>query len=213
MSALSAEQRDVAARIFSHLVTPSGTKIAHEELDLVEFAQVDAGRVAPGTGRPRARARSCVRSRTVPSSLRDLPRRPRAADARVARRTRSRPRARGAELESDRRHRQLLAIIGVGAMLLAAMSAVTVYALTQRTEARQQAKNAKANELEANSDAVLKLIELGRFFAAVKRPGSFPVRVPSVRCGGLSWSLAWIGRRRRRALVSGPDALGLGSSG
>ena len=36
------------------------------------------------------------------------------------------------KLESDRRHRQLLAIIGVGAVLLAAMSAVTVYALTQR---------------------------------------------------------------------------------
>jgi WD40 repeat protein len=41
LSSLSSGQRDVAARIFGHLVTPSGTKIAHEESDLVEFAHVD----------------------------------------------------------------------------------------------------------------------------------------------------------------------------
>src|SRR5262249_6762725 len=34
MAELSAEQRDVAARLFNHLVTPSGTKIAHELSDL-----------------------------------------------------------------------------------------------------------------------------------------------------------------------------------
>ena len=56
---------------------------------------------------------------------------------------------------SDRRHRQLLAVIGVGAVLLAVMGAVTVYAVTQRTEAREQARNAKANELDANADALL----------------------------------------------------------
>src|SRR4029079_9516276 len=45
--------------------------------------------------------------------------------------------------------------MGVGAIALAAMSAVTIYALTQRSEAREQARNAKANELEANADALL----------------------------------------------------------
>ena len=38
IEALDAEQRDIAAQLFDHLVTPSGTKIAHEASDLAEFA-------------------------------------------------------------------------------------------------------------------------------------------------------------------------------
>ena len=56
---------------------------------------------------------------------------------------------------SDRRHRQLLAIIVVGAVLLAVMGAVTVYAISQRTEAREQAAEARANALVASADAQL----------------------------------------------------------
>ena len=40
MADLSPEQKDVAGRIFNHLVTPSGTKIAHEVSDLAEFGRV-----------------------------------------------------------------------------------------------------------------------------------------------------------------------------
>ena len=40
-------------------------------------------------------------------------------------------------------------------MLLAVMGAVTVYALSQRSEARAQAREAKANELVASADAEL----------------------------------------------------------
>ena len=40
MADLTPEQKDVAARIFNHLVTPSGTKIAHEVADLADFGQV-----------------------------------------------------------------------------------------------------------------------------------------------------------------------------
>ena len=39
MAELSVEQKDIAARLFNHLVTPSGTKIAHEVSDLADFAQ------------------------------------------------------------------------------------------------------------------------------------------------------------------------------
>ena len=84
MSSLSPAQRDVAARIFGHLVTPSGTKIAHEESDLVAFAQVDSDDLRPVLD-------ALVRERILRSdedgrgrSVRDLPRRPRPADARVA---------------------------------------------------------------------------------------------------------------------------------
>ena len=39
MAELAAEQKDVAARLFNHLVTPSGTKIAHEVSDLADFGR------------------------------------------------------------------------------------------------------------------------------------------------------------------------------
>ena len=38
MAELSVEQKDIAARLFNHLVTPSGTKIAHDVSDLADFA-------------------------------------------------------------------------------------------------------------------------------------------------------------------------------
>ena len=42
MAELSPEQKDVAARLFNHLVTPSGTKIAHEVSDLADFGEAPA---------------------------------------------------------------------------------------------------------------------------------------------------------------------------
>ena len=44
MAELSAEQKDIAARLFNHLVTPSGTKIAHDVSDLADFARAPVRR-------------------------------------------------------------------------------------------------------------------------------------------------------------------------
>jgi WD40 repeat protein len=41
MSALSTQQRDVAARVFHYLVTPSGSKIAHSAEDLADYTGID----------------------------------------------------------------------------------------------------------------------------------------------------------------------------
>ena len=46
LSALPARQQDVAAGIFHHLVTPSGTKIAHTAPDLADYAQLPEAEVA-----------------------------------------------------------------------------------------------------------------------------------------------------------------------
>ena len=40
LDSLSPAGRDVAAQMFHHLVTPSGTKIAHRTADLAEYARV-----------------------------------------------------------------------------------------------------------------------------------------------------------------------------
>lgn len=46
LSALTPRQQDVAAGIFHHLVTPSGTKIAHTTPDLADYAQLPEAEVA-----------------------------------------------------------------------------------------------------------------------------------------------------------------------
>ena len=46
LSALSARQQDVAAAIFHHLVTPSGTKIAHTAPDLADYVQLPEAEIA-----------------------------------------------------------------------------------------------------------------------------------------------------------------------
>jgi len=47
MAELTPEQKDIAGRIFNHLVTPSGMKIAHEVSDLADFGQVSEGELMP----------------------------------------------------------------------------------------------------------------------------------------------------------------------
>ncbi|HKS24185.1 MAG TPA: SIR2 family protein [Thermoanaerobaculia bacterium] len=45
MDQLTAEERDIAARVFQQLVTPSGTKIAHSVSDLAQYAAVEAAKL------------------------------------------------------------------------------------------------------------------------------------------------------------------------
>ena len=155
MAELTDEQKDIAARLFNHLVTPSGTKIAHDVGDLADFAGMSMGQVQPVLSG--LAERRILRSVEEGGHVRyeifhDVLAEPVLAwraEHEAARDLESQKR------ESDRRHRRLLGVIGVGAVLLAGMSAVTLYALSQRSEAREQARHARANELEATADAEL----------------------------------------------------------
>ena len=155
LDALSPEQKDVAARLFNHLVTPSGTKIAHQISDLADFGQVPVDELRPvlSTLADRRILRSVEEGGGVRYEIfHDVLAQPvlgwRAAHE--AERELERQ-----QESADRRHRRLLGVIGVSAVLLVAMGGVTLYALSQRTEAREQAREARANELEANADAQL----------------------------------------------------------
>ena len=53
MDELTPEQKDIAARLFDHLVTPSGTKIAHEASDLADFAGVSPDEIDAVTAHAR----------------------------------------------------------------------------------------------------------------------------------------------------------------
>ena len=155
MDALSPEQKDIAARLFNHLVTPSGTKIAHELSDLADFGGVPVDELESVLAI--LAERRILRSLEEGGDVRyeifhDVLAQPvlawradHEAERELARQKQA----------SDRRHRLLLAVIAAGAVLLAVMGAVTFYALTQRTEAREQARDAKASELVASADAAL----------------------------------------------------------
>jgi WD40 repeat protein len=141
VDALTPHQQDLAALLFTYLVTPSGTKIAHDLPDLAEYAGVTQAEAAPVVEtlsrhrilRPDEAGRTEIFHDVLAGEVLAWRRR-HAAD-------------RGIAFERERaraRHRRLLAIIVAGAILLALMAGVTAYALTQRDEAQQQARRATA---------------------------------------------------------------------
>ena len=150
MDALPEEQRDVAARIFNHLVTPSGTKIAHDVGDLAGYAGVgedELGAVVGSLGESRILRPVDGRWEIFHDVLAD------AVLAWRARHEADRALARERE-EARRRHRRLLALLVAAVVALAAMAAVTIYALAQRSNAREQASVARAEARSAEANAL-----------------------------------------------------------
>ena len=149
---LEPAEQDVAATMFDHLVTPSGSKIAHRPGDLAQYAAVRETDVMPVLnvlGRERiVRAVDGVGGDEQYEIFHDV-----LADGVLAWRARR-------ELERDRerarRHQQRLVVLAALALLgLAAMTAVAVYALTERSHARRAARQARARAFEATSLAEL----------------------------------------------------------
>jgi WD40 repeat protein len=152
LAALTPAQQDAAAGVFGHLVTPSGTKVAHGVTDLASYAAVAATDLEP-----------VLRSLSHERILRPLGENGHAAGDRyeifhdvlagavLAWRTRhDADAALAREREtSRRRHRLLLAVIAASLVALAAMTALTVYAFSQRSEANEQAALATAAADEA----------------------------------------------------------------
>ena len=146
---LTQQEQDVAADIFRFLVTPSGTKIAHGAGDLAEYASVDEGEVLPvlaTLGRERivrpvdGAGGNGARYEIFHDVL---------GDAVLAwRREREVERERRA---AARRQRRLFAL-AMGALLaLAAMTAVAIYAFSQRANARDESRRAHARALQAEA--------------------------------------------------------------
>jgi WD40 repeat protein len=145
-------EQDVAATMFDHLVTPSGSKIAHRPGDLAQYAALREADVMPvldALGRERiVRAVDGTGGGERYEIFHDV-----LADGVLAWRARR-------ELERDRerarKHQRRLAIVAAFALLgLAAMTAVAVYALTEHSHARSAARQAHASTLEAKALAEL----------------------------------------------------------
>jgi WD40 repeat protein len=146
---LSTEQKFIAALLFNHLVTPSGTKIAHEVSDLAGFAHVPVAKVLPVLAvlADRRILRSVDEGGVQRYEIfHDVLAQPVLA-WRVGHEA-------DIELEQERtaarrRQRRLLALLVAGVVLLAVMAGVTVFALTQRDEAQRQADSAEASRTQA----------------------------------------------------------------
>jgi WD40 repeat protein len=145
---LAPTEQDVAATMFDHLVTPSGSKIAHRPRDLAQYAEIRESEVLPvldALGRERIvrpvdGAGGGERYEIFHDVLAD------GVLAWRARRVLERDRER-----AHRRQRRLVVVAAAALLALAAMTAVAVYALTERSHARNAARLARAHALETKS--------------------------------------------------------------
>jgi WD40 repeat protein len=152
MAELSPEEKDAAAAMYNHLVTPSGTKIAHRAGDLAGYASIDEAETQHVLQR-------LVEERIV-RAAEDGAEGPRyeifhdvLADAVLAWRTEHEAER---KLEAERataarRHRRLLEFAIGALVLIAILGAIAVYALVQRGDARSQAHRARGRELAAKA--------------------------------------------------------------
>ena len=180
LAPLTSTEKDVAASVFNHLVTPSGTKIAHAPSDLARYAEVDElalvsvlavltrerilRPVADDDGRERFEIYHDVLAAAV-------------LDWRAAHDTQRRLQA--VREAAGRRHRRLAALLAASAALLAVMTGVTAYALTQRGEAQKQAALALTQQGRAEQQAAIarrRRLQAATLAAQARRGGATGTR-------------------------------------
>lgn len=144
-------ERDLAAAVFRHLVTPSGAKIAHAVDDLAGYADVDPAELSPVVTRLveerilRPIAAGGTGSDGVPHEIfHDV-----LGDAVLSWRQRHET-ERSVE-RARSRHRRALALMSVALAGLLVMTAIAIFAVHQRGQARHRARVAQARELAARA--------------------------------------------------------------
>ena len=166
LAGLAPEQKDLAARLFNHLVTPSGTKIAHEVGDLADFGQVTREELAPvlATLTDRRILRSLEEGADVRYEIfHDV-----LAQPMLAWRARHRTeRAIEAQLaEAQRRRSRFRRLVALALVLLGVIVAAAAFALVQRSDAGEKDRAAHARQLDASAVALLEADpELGLLLA------------------------------------------------
>jgi WD40 repeat protein len=152
LAALTPAQKELAARMFNHLVTPSGMKISHGTRDLAGYARASEEELEPvlaTLGEERIlRPVGADGGEAAHEIYHDV-----LAEAVLAWRSRfDAERALAAErAAATKRHRRLLVVVGASLVALAITVGVAVFALTQRSQARAAAQRAHARELDANA--------------------------------------------------------------
>jgi YD repeat-containing protein len=149
MAELTMEEKQAAAAMYNHLVTPSGTKIAHGVGDLAGYAslpEAQASRVLEKLARERIVRAS---SEDGPASARYEIFHDVLADAVLA--WRARHEEQRALHEAERRRRRAFAVATAALVGLILVGAIAVFALVERSHSRSQAQRAHAEELAAEA--------------------------------------------------------------
>jgi WD40 repeat protein len=149
LTELTAQEKDLAARMLDHLVTPSGAKIAHEVVDLAEYAGAPEADVLPvlaklGEERILRSVSGNGRRGSGYEIYHDVLAEPVLAWKAAYDVQRER------ELEAadaERRHRRLLRLLAAAVVALLVMAAVTAFAVSQWSKARSQAQLAQSRQL------------------------------------------------------------------
>jgi hypothetical protein len=155
MGGLSAQDQEVAARMFRYLVTPSGTKIAHTERDLADYVDLPRERVAPvleGLAQGGVRV---LRAVEPPLGRPDQTRYEIFHDVLVPAILDWRTRHETATKLTDvrRRNRRLAGLVAVLATLLALTLGFGTLALVQRNRADAQGRRATSMYLLAGAES------------------------------------------------------------
>ena len=151
MAALSPREKGAAAAMYNFLVTPSGTKIAHGVRDLAGYAALEEGEAVEVLRRLSAERIVRASSENGPSTTKYEIFHDVLADAVLGWRARFESERHLDEERADHERRQRrLVTIGAAALLgVAVMSAVAIYALAQRSNARHQAAVAQVERTKA----------------------------------------------------------------
>jgi WD40 repeat protein len=152
LAELAPGEQAIAALMFSHLVTPSGTKIAHRLGDLAAFAGVSEAELRPVLEGLLARRILRSEERGAYAIYHDVL----AAEVLAWCRRFGAERALAAERRaSARRHRRLAALAGAAVVAAAIAAGLAVWALTERSNASEQSSTASARALDASAAALL----------------------------------------------------------
>jgi WD40 repeat protein len=145
LGGLADAEQDVAASMFEHLVTPSGTKIAHRVSDLAQYAAVPEESLRDVLARlTRDRIVHSVDGSDRYEIFHDVLAEPIRAWRGQRRLERERAVAR-------RRHRRLLVLTAAALVALAVVAGLAVWALSERSSAQSQARQAHVRELLARA--------------------------------------------------------------
>lgn len=152
LESLSPQEQTTAASLFLHMVTPSGTKIAQSVPDLARYASVErdevetvadkliADRVFRSVAEPVGEQRLEIFHDVLAPAVTDWRTRFEAQQGELRARR---------EAEAGHRRAMRLAVAALAALVVVA--AIAVFALAQRSQARDHARTARANELVARA--------------------------------------------------------------
>jgi WD40 repeat protein len=151
MAALSPREKGAAAAMYNFLVTPSGTKIAHGVRDLAGYAALEEGEAVEVLRLLSAERIVRASSENGPSTTKYEIFHDVLADAVLGWRARFESEQHLVEerAEHERRQRRLITIGAAALLGVAVMAAVTIYALAQRSNARDQAAAAQVERTKA----------------------------------------------------------------